>query len=540
MSEIYSNSFTSKVNRPTTSTTATIYSNTFSTTVNKPVIAETSNSTQINIYSGTTLLTPVNTTPGAGQYQVTITDTTNCTAKLEADYKTITLLTATGNAGEIHITINIEGKTTVNKTIPVASITKSSVIKAQQAKFEQDLSGFRTTVSETYATKTDVSSSVSKVEQTANKINWIVESGTSSSNMTMTDDAMNIISKQVKVTGDMIVDGAIDGKTINGVTIIGSTFKNQNGTFSVTSKGNIDGAHITGSSININDHFLVAKSGNCTAKNITITGGKIDVGPTNFIIRSAHLYMQDGDVSISNNCGFRAKDYLDNTCTMMVLNEDNTMRFGWGSWDSHSSGVYDAGVEYMGGARTVIRGKDKTYLVCNGGTYDATGGSSIVFMNNGSDYVFRPQAAGKTTCGTKAYPWKNIYGNSITNLSDRTVKENIKYVSDTTLCNSKAKIENNITIQDMYDFIREDCALATYNYINDEDKTPKLNFIANDVIVNSDGSDNKVGQLIVNPVIDAEGGILSYDLGNYISVIAGALQQAIKKIEELEDKINKQ
>ena len=83
-------------------------------------------------------------------------------------------------------------------------------------------------------------------------------------------------------------------------------------------------------------------------------------------------------------------------------------------------------------------------------------------------------------------------------------------------------------------------ALATYNYTNDEHKTPKLNFIANDVIVNSDGSDNKVGQLIVNPTIDAEGGILSYDLGNYISVIAGALQQAMKKIEELEKKINKQ
>ena len=538
MSEIYSNSFTSKVNRPATSTT--IYSNTFSTTINKVVVEQTSKNTQINIYNGTTPLVAVNTTPTKGQYKVTITDTTNCTAKLESDYKTITLLTITGNAGEIHATINIEGKTTVNKTIPVAAITKSSVIKAQEAKFEQDLSGFRTTVSETYATKTDVSSSVSKVEQTANKINWLIESGTSSSNMTLTDESLNIITKQVKVTGDMIVDGAIDGKTITGATIIGSTFRNASNTFSVDSKGNIDGANITGSSIDINDNFIVSKSGNCTAKNITITGGKIDVGPTNFIIRSAHLYMQDGDVSISNNCGFRAKDYYDNTCTMMVLNEDNTMRFGWGSWDSHSTVVYDAGVEYMGGARTVIRGRDKTYLVCNGGTYDATGGSSIVFMNNGSDYVFRPQASGKTTCGTKAYPWKNIYGNSITNLSDRTVKENIKYVSDTTLYNSDVEIENDITTQDMYNFIREDCALATYNYTNDEHKTPKLNFIANDVIVNSDGSDNKVGQLIVNPTIDAEGGILGYDLGNYISVIAGALQQAMKKIEELEEKINKQ
>ena len=112
MSEIYSNSFSSKVNRPSTSTS--IYSNTFTTTINKTTVGETSNNTRIDIYNRTTPLVAVNTTPTKGQYKVTITDTTNCTAKLENDYKTITLLTVTGNAGEIHATINIEGKTTVN------------------------------------------------------------------------------------------------------------------------------------------------------------------------------------------------------------------------------------------------------------------------------------------------------------------------------------------------------------------------------------------------------------------------------------------
>ena len=135
MSEIYSNSFSSKVNRPSTSTS--IYSNTFTTTINKTTVGETSNNTRIDIYNRTTPLVAVNTTPTKGQYKVTITDTTNCTAKLENDYKTITLLTVTGNAGEIHATINIEGKTTVNKTIPVAAITKSSVIKAAETQYQQ-------------------------------------------------------------------------------------------------------------------------------------------------------------------------------------------------------------------------------------------------------------------------------------------------------------------------------------------------------------------------------------------------------------------
>ena len=242
MSEIYSNSFTSKVNRASTSTTATIYSNTFSTTINKTVVAETSNNTQINIYSGTTLLAPVNTTPTTGQYKVTIVDTTNCTAKLEADHKTVTLLTVTGNSGEIKITINIEGKTTVNKTIPVAAITKSSVIKAAETKYQQ----------------------------LSDRFSWWVR-GNSTSSMQLTQDALNIITKQVKVDGDMIVDGAIDGKTITGATIIGSTFRNQGNTFSVDSEGNIVGAQIKGSEV-VGDSFSV--EGELTAD--TITANKIN------------------------------------------------------------------------------------------------------------------------------------------------------------------------------------------------------------------------------------------------------------------------
>ena len=237
MSEIYSNSFTSKVNRPSTS--ATIYSNVFTATVNKVVVEETSNNTQINIYNGSTQLVAVDSTPTEGQYKVTITNTSNCTAKLEDDHKTITLLTVTGNAGEIQISINIEGKTNVKKIIPVASITKSSVIKANETQYQQ----------------------------LSDKFSWWVK-GNSTSSMQLTQDALNIITKQVKVDGDMIVDGAIDGKTITGVTIIGSTFRNQSNTFSVDSEGNIVGAKIQGSDIvgctfrNQNNTFSVDSEGN--------------------------------------------------------------------------------------------------------------------------------------------------------------------------------------------------------------------------------------------------------------------------------------
>ena len=238
-----------------------IYSNTFTTTVNKVVVEQTSKNTRIDIYNGTTPLVAVNTTPIKGQYKVTITDTTNCTAKLESDYKTITLLTATGNAGEIHVTINIEGKSTVNKTIPVATITKSSVIKANETKYEQ----------------------------LADRFSWMVR-GNSASSMTLTDEMLAVITKQVKVDGDMLVNGAIDGKTITGATIIGSTFRNQNDTFSVDSEGNIVGAQIQGSEV-IGDSFSV--EGELTAD--TITANKIN----------SALYPStlEDDIQISINSG---------------------------------------------------------------------------------------------------------------------------------------------------------------------------------------------------------------------------------------------
>lgn len=261
MSEIYSNSFTSKVNRSTTTTSSTIYSNIFTATVNKVVVEETSNNTQINIYNGTTQLVAVDATPTEGQYKVTITNTSNCTAKLEDDHKTITLLTVTGNAGEIQVSINIEGKTNVNKTIPVASITKSSVIKHNETQYQQ----------------------------LSDKFAWWVK-GNNTSSMALTEDALNIITKQVKVTGDMIVDGAIDGKTITGVSIIGGTFKNQSNTFSVDSEGNIVGAQIQGSEV-IGGSFSV--EGELTAD--TITANKIN----------SALYPStlEDDIQISINSG---------------------------------------------------------------------------------------------------------------------------------------------------------------------------------------------------------------------------------------------
>ena len=57
---------------------------------------------------------------------------------------------------------------------------------------------------EAMETTIENSEALSEVRQTADKINWIVESGTSSSNMTLTDDALNVISEGITLTADKI------------------------------------------------------------------------------------------------------------------------------------------------------------------------------------------------------------------------------------------------------------------------------------------------------------------------------------------------
>ena len=149
-----------------------------------------------------------------------------------------------------------------------------------------------------------------------------------------------------------------------------------------------------------------------------------------------------------------------------------------------------------------------------------------------NEYV-RPNSNGSIDMGASNYRWRTVYSaNGVSTTSDRTLKENIKYVRTG---------ETEINYNDMYNFVKNDLELATYNYINSEER--HINFIAQDLLANEDGTDNKVGQFIINPVPvpakeDIENGepypLLSYNTNIYTSVLAGALKESIDKIEKLE------
>ena len=140
MASTLSNNFNVTINRnasPPTNPNKVIKSNSFSVTINRPIAHSTEPNTVIEITKAGVALTPVNGTPTIGQYKVIITNTVNCIARIESDYKTITVTDATGNKGQIDISINIENKRTYIKTIPVATMLKTTAVNRKMSEVKQ-------------------------------------------------------------------------------------------------------------------------------------------------------------------------------------------------------------------------------------------------------------------------------------------------------------------------------------------------------------------------------------------------------------------
>ena len=327
---------------------AEIISNQFRSTINRTIIEQTVNNTQVIINKGNTQLTAVNTIPAVGEYRVTIEDTINCTAKIEDDYKTITLLNTTSNSGEIRISINIENKKTVNKTISVASITSSNVI----------------------------SSHYTEQQQLADKFTWLVKSGTSESNMQLTDKAFELISNNITLTADRI--------NLNGYV------SNDNANWSIDNEGNIRAENL-----NI-EGDLSADSITCNTLNSPKYPGTLD-GDIELFVNSSSgnddAELDDGAVYKTVQGALDALPKLLNGKTAHITMQTNSTE------DVYLKGFVGGVVRiYMNGK--TLYGTFRTY-VCSaaiyvyGGTKDSNeGATGIIHPNVGLSFATRSTSVG--------------------------------------------------------------------------------------------------------------------------------------------------
>lgn len=431
----------------------------------------------------------------------------------------------------------------------------------------------------------DDSYSESQFEQTADKFSWIIKSGISSSSMVFTDDFYSVITENIRLKAKNI--------SLEGLVTANSKFKILTDGSMEATNGKFDGS-ITGGSININNIFKVNTSGKLTATGadiggkITITDGSISLNNGAFVVNGLGNTKIGGDSAVTTDGYLRALCEITSNGTIFSCSSTDSSvytRITEGKINVYAGDIIttvgDSGIKVSDGSTATTYGDgyishnlsimvDTPILNCTqsvyanefrgqgncvmkaptgSGVYLLTNGASIgddestngvktirYFKNTNGDYVFRTNSLnGSCYNGTSSYPWKQVAAKEFKNTSDRTLKENIVYLSNSS--NYSLKSAQQLTVDDLYNFVKNDLSIAMYNYIDDDSK--KIGFIAQDIIYNADETDNAVGQLIVNPrAWNEEEEKLTYDVNNYISVLAGALQMTMKKIDILEGKIN--
>ena len=127
--------------------------------------------------------------------------------------------------------IKLEKGTKATDWSPAPEDTTAEItsLSSKQSSLEQTVDGFKATVESTYATNDSVTQMVSAVEQKADKISWLVKSGTSASSMKLTSEALKIIA-DTEIKGDVIVGGVIKSADYSEF-IRGSKWDLSNGAF---------------------------------------------------------------------------------------------------------------------------------------------------------------------------------------------------------------------------------------------------------------------------------------------------------------------
>ena len=164
----------------------------------------------------------------------------------------------------------------------------------------------------------------------------------------------------------------------------------------------------------------------------------------------------------------------------------------------------------------------------------------VEYANSTGMYTLRKHTSSGMDLGTTSHRWYNVYSVNNLNTSDINYKKNINYIQEG---NELEIINNNevVTEKDMYNFIKEDFKLASFEYVEDKPienvsldekiENKQIGFIANDIY------DTKVGKTFT---YNLEGGLM-YSPAGYTSVLVGALKEEIRlrdnQIEELVKRI---
>ena len=356
--------------------------------------------------------------------------------------------TAAGNYIEVcGIKLEKGNKPTDWSPAPEDTEADITALSSKQSTLEQTVNGFKATVESTYATN----AKVSEVEQKADKISWLVKSGTSASSMKLTSEALKIIAN-TEIKGDMIVGGII--KSTNYVA-------EKSGTKLSLSDGSWD-----------SKNFKIDTSGN-----ITINGGKFTSG-----------MVSDGGTFVSitqkliNNVKYMGRLYGN---TLSLFNHDDNGTYGDG-------GLYLSSIDNNGRISTAGSKIDLGILINNGVNFD-----SVATIEK---YCFTMPdriRIGVTHGGEKYYAFRQLYNatdklvyagqeDSAVNMYGKTVSisgTNSITSNRSITVSSDARVKNHISdlpsgSENLFDYLSG----KSFFYNGDTSTARNYGFIAQDVL----------------------------------------------------------
>lgn len=130
------------------------------------------------------------------------------TVSKKADSSTVTALNNTVNSVKQTVDTNTSSissmQTEITKKADGSTVT---ALTNRVSNVEQNLDGFKTTVSQTYTTKEEFTSVETIATQTADKFNWLVKSGTSATDFTLTDRTAALVSDYINLKGLVTFSG---------------------------------------------------------------------------------------------------------------------------------------------------------------------------------------------------------------------------------------------------------------------------------------------------------------------------------------------
>lgn len=77
----------------------------------------------------------------------------------------------------------------------------NTTVRERISEFSQDLDGIHTTIGDKTSSPSGILERLSRVSQTADKISWLVKSGDNISNMVLTDEMFNLITRNINISG---------------------------------------------------------------------------------------------------------------------------------------------------------------------------------------------------------------------------------------------------------------------------------------------------------------------------------------------------